>query len=119
MGNKQTSQEQQYARLTSRGAILTQLYRLQDLGLNDPSDPRRATRGTITNGLGAIGMMPPADLECSSLRWLEGAGYVEVDWGLDDQTTYESAAITQKGIDLYESKDAKRREPGLMLQPRR
>lgn len=114
-----TTQEQQYARRMARGTILTQLYRLQDMGLNDPAEPRQATRATITAGLGAIGMMPPPALECSSLQWLEGAGYVTVDWGLDDQTTYETATITQKGIDLYESKDARKRETGLLLQPRR
>lgn len=112
------NQEQQYARRMARGAIFTQLYRLQDMGLNDPADPRRATRLTI-QGLGATGMMPPPELECSALQWLEGKGYVEVDWALDDQRSYESVLITQKGIDLYEDKNARRIETGMLLQPRR
>lgn len=113
-----TNQEQQYARKMARGTLLTQLYRLQDLGLNDPADPRRATRLTI-QGLGATGMMPPPELECSALQWLEGAGYVEVDWAMDSKNDYESVAITQKGINLYEDKNARRIEPGILLQPRR
>lgn len=113
-----TKQEELYARRMARGALLTQLYRLQDMGLNDPSDPRRATRLTI-RGLGATGMMPPPELECSSLQWLEGKGYVEVDWAMDDQRDYESVLITQKGIDLYEDKNARKLEPGMLLQPRR
>lgn len=114
-----TTQEQQYARRMARGTILTHLYRLQDMGLNDPAEPRQASRASITAGLGATGMMPPPALECSSLQWLEGAGYIAVDWAMDDQTSYESVTITQRGIDLYENKDARRKEPGLLLQPRR
>ena len=113
-----TTQEQQYARRMARGTILTQLYRLQDMGLNDPANPRTCTRLTL-QGLGATGMMPPPAMEISALQWLEGAGYIEVDWAMDNQTDYESVTITQKGLDLYESKDARKREPGIMLQPRR
>lgn len=110
--------EQQYARRTARGTLLAHLYRLQDNGLCDPATPRTATR-LMLEGLGASGMMPPPDLALNSLRWLEGAGYITVEWGLDDHTIYESVTLTQKGIDLYESRDARTREPGLLLQPRR
>lgn len=110
--------EQQYARRMARGTLLTHLYRLQDTGLCDPATPRTATR-LMLSGLGATGMMPPHDLTLNSLRWLEGAGYVDVEWGLDDHTIYETVTITQKGIDLYEARDARTREPGLLLQPRR
>lgn len=112
------NQEQQYARRMARGTLLTQLYRLQDLGLNDPSTPRTCTRLTL-QGLGATGMMPPPELEISALQWLEGKGYVTVDWAMDNQTQYESVTITQAGMDLYEAKDARTREPGMLLQPRR
>ncbi|WP_278912116.1 hypothetical protein [Deinococcus wulumuqiensis] len=114
-----TNQEQQYARRMARGAIFQQLYRLQDMGLNDPAEPRCCTRLTLQSGLRAIGMMPPPEAEISALQWLAGKGYVEVDWAMDDQTQYESVTITQKGIDLYEDKNARKIEPGLMLQPRR
>lgn len=116
---KMTAQEKQYAREMARGTLLTHLYRLQELGLNDPAEPRTAARATIHGGLGATGMLPPPELECNSLQWLEGAGYVEVEWAMDDQTTYSSVTITQKGISLYEDRNAKKKEPGLRLQPRR
>lgn len=113
-----TNQEQQYARRMARGTLFTQLYRLCDMGLNDPGTPRTATRRAIA-GLGATGMMPPADLEIGALQWLEGKGYVEVDWAMDDHTQYESVTLTQKGVDLYENKHARTLEPGMLLQPRR
>lgn len=113
------NQEQQYARRMARGAIFQHLYRLQDLGLNDPAEPRTAKRLTIQSGLNATGMMPPPEAEISALQWLEGKGYVTVDWAMDNHTQYETATITQKGIDLYEAKDARQREPGMLLQPRR
>ncbi|GGO24822.1 hypothetical protein [Deinococcus humi] len=112
------SQEQQYARRMARGTILTQLYRLQDMGLNDPATPCTCSRLTL-RGLGATGMMPPPELEVSALRWLEDKGYVTVDWAMDDHTNYESVTITRGGMDLYEDKKARAREPGLLLQPRR
>ena len=114
-----TTQEQQYARRTARGTILYHLYRMQDLGLNDPATPARATRIAIQAGLGATGMLPPPELECSSLRWLEQSGYVTVDWAMDDQRSYESAEITLKGLNLCESKTARQDEQGLNLPPRR
>lgn len=113
-----TQQEAQYARRMTRGTLLTHLYRLQDMGLNDPGSPRTATRGAIMS-LGATGMLPPDDLLCTALQWLEGGEYVKVDWGMDDHTIFESVTITQKGINLYEAKNARDLEPGILLQPRR
>ena len=113
-----TNQEQQYARRMARGTLLTHLYILQDKGLCDPATPRTANRLMI-DGLGASGLLPPDAMLVNSVQWLEGAGYVEVDWAMDDHTRFESVTITQKGIDLYEDKNARKREPGIHLQPRR
>lgn len=113
------NQEEQYARRMARGTILTQLYRLQDVGLNDPSTPRTCTRHGFEVGLRATGTYPPDALVISALQWLEGKEYATVDWVMDDHRAFESVTITQKGIDLYEDKRARQIEPGMLLQPRR
>lgn len=113
-----TNQNDQYARRMARGSLLSHLYILQEEGLCDPATPRTADHAMI-NMMGAKGMLPPPDLMLSSLRWMEGAGYVTVDWAMDDHRSFESVTITQKAIDLYEHKDARKMEPGVLLPPRR
>lgn len=102
-----------------RGVLLTHLYTAWAEGLNDPSDPRRMGRVVLETSLSARAAMPPKEDLCRQLDWLEGSGYIEVDWGMDDRREYESVRLTQKAIGLYENKRAAQVEPGIALPPRR
>jgi hypothetical protein len=107
-----------YRRMT-RGVILTTLYSHWTTGLGDPAHPRTMGRTVLETSLTYRASMPPAQDFNNALSWLEGAGYVAVDWNMDDQRNYETVTLTQKGINLYEDKQAGKVEPNVALPPRR
>ena len=107
-----------YARMT-RGVILTTLYIAWQQGLTDPSNRRRMGKAVIETTLNLRATMPPRSDYLQALDWLEGAGYVAVDWAMDSHQDYETVTLTQSGIALYENKRAAQAEPGVALPPRR
>ncbi|GBF05859.1 hypothetical protein DAERI_060119 [Deinococcus aerius] len=107
-----------YRRMT-RGVVLSTLYMAWHEGLTDPANNRTLSRTVLETTLTMRAAMPPREDLTRAVDWLEGAGYVEVEWGMDDRTTYDCVKLTQKGIDLYENRRAAQVEPGIALPPRR
>jgi len=113
-----TTSADAYRRMT-RGVVLATLYMAWHEGLTDPARNRTLGRNVLETSLSMRASMPPREDLTRCLDWMEGAGYVEVEWGMDDRTTYDCVTLTQKGIDLYENKRAATVEPNVALPPRR
>lgn len=108
-----------FFRRMTRGVVLSIIYMAWHEGLTDPSNNRSLGREVLETTLQHRASMPPRPELNRCLDWLEGAGYLEVDWGMDDRTTYDRVKLTQKAIELYENKRAEQVEPGILLPPRR
>ena len=69
---------------------------------NNPDDPYRIARGTLTEALDNASKLPSENDFNDAVRYLDAFGALDVDWITDGSGSWRSALLTTKGVDLAE-----------------
>jgi hypothetical protein len=99
-----------------RGNILNLLnLAVQGEALN-PDDPTRMGRTVLVQTMENLAILPSNEKLRGALRYLEGKGYIAVEWDRDGSGDFAAIRLLPAGIDLVEGSIS---DPGVKFAIRR
>lgn len=71
-------------------------------GSLNPANPYQIARGVLERALDEMRSHPGVNEMDNALRYLEGKGYVEIQWSPTERGAWEAVTLTTSGIDVVE-----------------